>query len=229
MPTRLGDLAKEVAICVESVNRAIAKIANQHRIRELPEIGWRQSHSPGSVEHAPCRKSADELSIHVKDVNQTIARANDRVMLRPVLHRIGYKYLVVDELYSVRRVAGREVRVGERTRERGWIERKIKDVHLPAAEVRCQQKVARPIAQQREPFIDGAGGRVIHYLDGSDSLAPASQDAVFRVEDELCASEVSAQRIGHGSGRTSRITGIHRCCGYLHDEGILVAAGIVEC
>src|SRR5271167_786317 len=145
MPTGVGELAKEVAIDVESIDRAIAKIANQHRIRELPEIGWRQSDPPGRVQHAPGRKSPDEVPIHVEDVNQTIARANDRVMLRPVLHGIGYKYLVVDDLYPVWREACRKVRIGERTGKRGRIEGKIKDVHLPAAEVRCQQKVGPAI------------------------------------------------------------------------------------
>ena len=73
----------------------------------------------------------------------------------------------------------------------------IKNVHLAAVKIRRQQKGACTVAQQREAFIDGAGSRVVNHLDGGDSLAPARQDSILGVEDELRTSEIGTHGIGH--------------------------------
>src|SRR5439155_11925244 len=72
----IRQLPEEVARdWIESVNAAIAKIADQERASELTELVWRERHAPRGIEGSPRSKTAEQVAVQVELIDKSMSRA----------------------------------------------------------------------------------------------------------------------------------------------------------
>jgi hypothetical protein len=74
---------------IESVDPTIAKIADQEVARELAESGGRERQTPGRIKRPVRGKTAEQVAVQVKLIDEAISRAGDIIFRVLVLQRVG--------------------------------------------------------------------------------------------------------------------------------------------
>src|SRR5438105_11008479 len=73
---------------IESVNPAIAKIADQEVAPELAESRRRERHAPRGIQRSVRGKTAEQVAVRVELINKSISRARDVIVPVGVLQRV---------------------------------------------------------------------------------------------------------------------------------------------
>ena len=102
-----------VVVQIVGVDCAVAEIADQQVAGELAEILRRDRQSPRRVERPVGGDTGDQFAAERELVDVTVARAGHVVVLELVLLGVGHEQMAVQHLRVERRVAGRQVAVGE--------------------------------------------------------------------------------------------------------------------
>src|SRR5207247_2284089 len=98
----------------EGVDRAVAEIADEERVVEVAEpLEGRPGHAPGRVELSAAGKALEQMPGGVEDVDESISRAGDVVLLVGVLLGVGHVEMTVDGRDAEGGKAGGNLRVLE--------------------------------------------------------------------------------------------------------------------
>src|SRR5262249_49807081 len=73
---------------VERRDRAVAEVADQYRVAEFAEIGWREGDTPRRVEIVAVLQARDKPPAGGEDIDETEAGTGHFVVLRVVLLRV---------------------------------------------------------------------------------------------------------------------------------------------
>ena len=109
---------------------------------------------------------------------------------------------VADRLDAEGRVAGGQVRIGERARARHLGEAGVEDIDDAVVEVGRVQKVGATLGGMRQALVDRAVGRAVDHEDRVveiDVRRPAGDRAAFAGEDE--GTRTGQPVLGHREGR----------------------------
>ena len=97
----------------------------------------------------------------MEQIDQPHARADDRIVFRRILHRVGHEHYIVDHVHAVRRVTRRQVRICKfSAAQRSRLKVVIEDVNLPAVEVRRQKKIPCVLVANASPLYTAPPGEL---------------------------------------------------------------------
>src|SRR5207248_11045923 len=80
------------------IDRAVAKITDQQRIRERPEVRWRQRDAPRCVQPAAARETAKQISIGVEFIDSAETGTRRFVVLVVFSLCVGHEEVPMDIL-----------------------------------------------------------------------------------------------------------------------------------
>jgi hypothetical protein len=151
---------------IESADVSIAEVADKQRIAEGAKVGGSDCQSPGGVKRGLCAsrraagcEAAQEIAIRVEDIDKAAADPCDIVMLLRVLPGVGNEKSPTDILYAERRETGRKIRIRERAGQNDGGEVLVEHIDRTCSKICRKEEVAGRIGADRQPFIDGSGGR----------------------------------------------------------------------
>ena len=121
---------------IKRVDGSIPEIANQDIVAERAEAGAGLSDSPRRVQSSASREAPLEIAVHIENIDNAVSGAEDGVVLRGVLQRIGHENLSSNYLNSERRKVQRQIWIHKRTRKRHGIESGKKSFDESAMEIR---------------------------------------------------------------------------------------------
>src|SRR5262249_55052255 len=100
---------------IVSMDRAVAKVADQEIAAEVPEGGWRQCQAPWRIQLALAHQSFDAYAICGKDVDETESGASDVVVIGRIPFCISDVQIAVDGADIERRETIWNIRIAERS------------------------------------------------------------------------------------------------------------------
>jgi hypothetical protein len=196
---RILQLIDERAVIVEDIDSAIAEVANQDFAAEAAECKRCARDSPGRVERPSAGEAAQQVAVCIEYIDESVTVACNIVVLLIVLLRIGDEKVAIDVRDAKRRVAGRDVRVGEAAVRRRGREQAVRTAARPEyidptrAEVRRKQESSFRVHTKDQSLVDGPAGdgwrgRVIDRDHGVgrriQPTGPGGNRAVLGREDE---------------------------------------------
>jgi len=100
-----------------------------------------------------------QIAVRIEYADEAVPRLVDRIVLRPVLQRIGNPQIAVDRLDPEGRVSVLHFWIAERPRHGSWSEDAVEDVDFCRSGklVRVQQRPFRATRCQRQAFVNCAG------------------------------------------------------------------------
>lgn len=174
---------------VESVDAAIAKVADEQRVAELAEIGRRQRQSPGGVQRLFRCKALDEFPCGAEDIHKAVPWPGDIIMPVFILAGVGDVEVAANVGNAKGGVIGWQREVFKDIAF-VWLGNQMEvgvvDINAVVVEVGGIEEVVPFDACQRQPFVDGGTG----IGGGEDGIVavygwtPGSNRAVFGGEDE---------------------------------------------
>ena len=145
---------------VESVDAAVAKVADEQGIGEVAEPGRGLDHPPRRIQVAAGHEPLVEMAVHFEYVDEAVASAG-RIVLgsRPLLG-VSDVELAADRRDAERGITLRDVRIGKRFEtalpESDLVELAVDHVDLAVVEIGRVQEVGAAHLAESEALVDRA-------------------------------------------------------------------------
>ena len=144
---------------IESVNAAIAKIADQEVTPELAESGRRERHAPWGIQRSLRGKTAEQVAVQVELIDKSMSRAGDVIVPVRVLQRVSDKQYPADvwrdDVLDIEwRIAHRDRRIAKGAGKRGRRIIVVKDIDRGAMEIGSIKEIRCPVVTDRKSLID---------------------------------------------------------------------------
>src|SRR5207244_9939451 len=116
--------------------------------------------APRRIERAVGRESANEVAVHVEDVDKAVSGTGDVVVAGGVVFGVGDEELSFDVLNAEGRESGRNGRIdegAEAAAAEGHLG-EVRVIHVDGAgpEIRCVDEIAGAVVADGESFVDRA-------------------------------------------------------------------------
>src|ERR1051326_2143764 len=111
--------AEKISRCgIERIDYAVARLADEYRVTQWAKIRSSLRDAPGRIQGTGSNEPADKISLQIKNADDPVAGAGQRVSLVRILHCERDKQLVADHLHAERSEASRKIRIAQRALRR---------------------------------------------------------------------------------------------------------------
>src|SRR6267378_5574417 len=160
-------LSAQLPVGAESADAAVAKVADENIAAEPAERVRRARHAPRRIERTTGCETAQQVTVGIEHVDETMTLACHVIVLLCILQRVGHKQITVDDADAERGIPGRNVRIAEGAVELYLFERRVEHVNRAGAEVGGEEEDSLGVGSKRQTLIyrTTASSRVIDLED----------------------------------------------------------------